>query len=175
MITKICALILAGICSTLGALELESAAFGQGDTIPIRYTCEGADLSPPLVWQGAPQDTKSFVLICVDPDAPSGTCIHWLLFNLPPDTTQLHEGLFNREALPNGALQGINSFGHVGYQGPCPPPGPGHRYIFTLYALDSMLQLTNSASKAQIDAAMHGHILAQSELVGTYSLSKKQN
>ena len=92
-----------GVCSTLGALELESAAFGQNDTIPIRYTCEGSDLSPPLVWQGAPTDTKSYALTCVDPDAPSGTVIHWLLFNLPSDTTQLHEGLFNREALPNGA------------------------------------------------------------------------
>lgn len=164
---------LLGVSSSLSALELESAAFGQNDTIPIRYTCEGSSLSPPLVWQGAPVNTKSYVLTCVDPDAPSGTFIHWLLFNLPPDTTQLHEGLFNREALPNGALQGINSYGNVGYNGPCPPPGASHSYIFTLYALDCMLPLTNSATKAQIDAACQGHILAQSQLIGTYALSKK--
>lgn len=150
------------------ALEIESAAFGEGDTIPIRYTCDGSDLSPPLIWSGAPNTAKSYVLTCDDPDAPGGNWDHWVLFNLPIDTTELHEGLFNRETLPNGAIQGLNSWGQTGYRGPCPPKGAIHRYFFKLYALDTTLSLTSKATKADVQAAMHGHILAESHLMGRY-------
>lgn len=161
------------ICSFIGvplmALQIESPAFEEGDTIPVRYTCDGQDLSPPLFWKGEPANTKSFVLICDDPDAPVGIWDHWLLFNMPTDTKELHEGLFNRETLPNGAIQGRNSWGKVGYNGPCPPKGSNHRYFFSLYALDTMLSLPATATKAEIQAAMKGHILAESKLMGHYA------
>lgn len=153
------------------ALQLESPAFGEGDPVPVRYTCDGADLSPPLLWDGAPSNTKSYVLICDDPDAPVGNWDHWVIFNLPIDTRELPEGLFNREKLPNGAIQGQNSWGNIGYNGPCPPKGSSHRYFFKLYALDTMLSLTSKATKADVEAAMQGHILAQSQLMARYARS----
>lgn len=158
---------------SLMALHLESSAFGEGDIMPVRYTCEGSDRSPPLMWSDVPKGTKSFALLADDPDAPAGTWDHWVLFNLPVDTTQLHEGLFNRETLPNGAIQGLNSFGKIGYNGPCPPKGSTHRYFFKLYALDEMLSLTSKATKADVEQAMKGHILGQTQLMVHYK--KKEN
>lgn len=151
------------------ALEIESTAFGEGDTISLRYTCDGPDRSPPLRWQGAPKATKSYVLICDDPDAPVGTWDHWVLFNLPADTQELPEGLITSERLPNGAIQGRNSWGRVGYNGPCPPKGMAHRYFFKLYALDTMLDLSSQATKADVEKAMKGHILAETKLMGKYA------
>ncbi len=156
--------------ASLMALEIESSAFGAGDTIPIRYTADGKDLSPPLYITDVPPQTKSLVLIVDDPDAPAGTWDHWILFNLPADTTELPEGIFNRETLPNGALQGINSFGKTGYNGPSPPKGSKpHRYFFKLYALDIALPLSAKSKKVEVETAMHGHILAQAELMGQFS------
>ncbi len=154
---------------SLMALELESPAFGEGDTIPVRYTCDGADRSPPLLWSNVPSGAKTLVLICDDPDAPAGTWDHWVLFNLPVDTKELPEGLFNREKLPNGAIQGLNSWGKVGYNGPCPPVGTSHRYFFKLYALSTTLDLTSTATKKNVETAMKGHILAEAQLTGRFS------
>ena len=158
------------IGGSLMALEIESSAFAEGDTIPIRYTSDGKDLSPPLFFNNIPPNTKSLVLIVDDPDAPSSTWDHWVLFNLPPDTVELPEGIFNREILPNGAIQGLNSFGKTGYNGPSPPKGSKpHRYFFKLYALDIPLPLNAKAKKMEVETAMHGHILAQAELMGHFS------
>ena len=154
---------------SLMSLELESPAFDQEDSIPVRYTADGSDRSPPLLWKNEPKGTKSYVLICDDPDAPSGTWDHWVLFNIPLDTRELHEGLFNREVLPNGAIQGVNSWGKTGYNGPNPPKGSSHRYNFKLYALDTLLNLSPTATKTEVEAAMQGHILAQSILTAHYS------
>lgn len=150
------------------AFEIESSAFGQGGSIPVHYTCDGSDRSPPLVWKDEPKGTKSYVLLCDDPDAPVGNWDHWVLFNLPVDTRELHEGLVSHETLPNGAIQGLNSWGRVGYNGPCPPKGSNHRYFFKLYALDTMLTLSSKATKADVEAAMQGHILAHSQLMAHY-------
>ena len=145
------------------AFQLTSAAFEANGTIPREYTCDGADLSPPLRWAEPPAGTKSFALICDDPDAPRGTWVHWVLFNLPASTTSLSTGL-----VPSGARQGTTDFGRPGYGGPCPPRGPAHRYVFTLYALDLELDLPAGAAKAALLRAMDGHILAQTELIGRY-------
>jgi Raf kinase inhibitor-like YbhB/YbcL family protein len=149
-------------------LSLSSSAFKEGDKIPIKYTCDGQDMSPPLEWSEPPQLTKAFALIMDDPDAPGGVFTHWVLFNLPADVRQLAEGIPTQERLENGALQGKNDFGRLGYGGPCPPHGPAHRYRFALYALDKLLDLRPGASKKQVLDAMKGRILAQGQLVGTY-------
>ena len=144
-------------------MQLSSSAFKEGDTIPKQHTGDGKDTSPPLAWTGAPQGTKSFAVICDDPDAPRGTWVHWVLFNLPADTRELKEG-----AEPKGATQGKNDFGNFGYGGPAPPKGNPHRYFFKLYALDTMLDLPAGATKAQLVAAMKGHVLAEGQLMGKY-------
>lgn len=149
-------------------LTLNCSAFNAGATIPARFTCQGENISPPLQWTNAPPATKSFALLCEDPDAPSGLWVHWVLFNLPADTTHLDEHLPPREELPNGARQGRNDFKHIGYGGPCPPPGPPHRYFFKLYALDAPLDLSAGASRQQLLESMQGHILAQTELMAKY-------
>src|SRR3990167_524972 len=136
-------------------LTLKSAAFTEGNSIPSTYTCDGEDLSPPLNWQGEPANTKSFVLIVDDPDAPMGTWDHWLIYNIPPAIHELSENL---TSLPTGAHEGKNSWGNIGYGGPCPPDRE-HRYFFKLYALDFMLTLTPNATKSQIESAIQGHIL----------------
>lgn len=151
------------------ALEIESPSFGEGDTIPVRYTCDGSDRSPPLMISGVPDGAKSLVLFCDDPDAPVGVWDHWVLFNLPVDTKELPEGLFNREKLPNGAIQGRNSWDKVGYNGPCPPQGSSHRYFFKVYAISTTLNLTSTATKKDVEAAMKGHVLAEAHLMGRYS------
>ncbi len=150
------------------AFRIESSAFQEKSSIPTKYTCDGEDLSPPLSWSDAPGGTQSFVLISDDPDAPVGTWVHWVIYNLSPDVRELPEGLPKQETLPNGARQGMTDFRRVGYGGPCPPPGKPHRYFFKLYALDRTLDLPPKATKAEVLMAMNGHELAQVQLVGTY-------
>jgi Raf kinase inhibitor-like YbhB/YbcL family protein len=149
-------------------VEVTSTAFQQGTTIPKQYTGDGVDQSPPLRWSEPPAGTKSLALICDDPDAPVGTWVHWVLFNLPAETRELKEGLPTTEMLKNGAKQGKNDFGKIGYGGPAPPKGKPHRYFFKIYALDSAVDLTPGATKARLEKAMKGHILAEGQLMGTY-------
>jgi Raf kinase inhibitor-like YbhB/YbcL family protein len=149
-------------------LSLSSTAFKDGDNMPTKYTCSGQNVSPPLAWNAPPAGTQAFALIVDDPDAPSGVFTHWVLFNLPPSTRELAEGVPTQEQLPNDALQGKNDSGKIGYGGPCPPPGPSHRYRFNIYAIDKLLNLTAGTSKQQVLDAMQGHILAQALLTATY-------
>lgn len=151
-------------------MKLGSAAFRDGGTIPTAHTCDGADRSPPLAWSGAPPEAKSLALICDDPDAPGKTWVHWVLFNLPATVSQLPEDVAKTEKLAGvgGATQGITDFRRVGYGGPCPPPGKPHRYFFKIYALDAHLPLKASATKADVERAMQGHVLAEAQLMGTY-------
>lgn len=148
-------------------MEITSSAFQEGISIPSLYTCDGKDISPPLSWSGAPAGTKSFALIADDPDAPGGTWVHWVLWNLPSQAQELKEGFPTSSQLSNGARQGKSDFGQIGYGGPCPPSGT-HHYFFKLYALDTSLTLKSGATKSQLEAAMKGHILAQSKLMGVY-------
>jgi hypothetical protein len=150
------------------SLQITSSAFPAGDTIPKKFTCDGPDVSPKLAWADSPPKTQSFALIMDDPDAPVGTWVHWVLYDLPADAKELSEGVAKQEQLSNGARQGRNDFGKIGYGGPCPPPGKPHRYFFKLYALDAKLNLKAGATKAEVERAMKGHILAQGELIGKY-------
>ncbi len=150
------------------AFALRSSAFGPGKAIPSRYTCDGSNTSPPLSWRGTPRHTASFTLIVDDPDAPSGVFTHWVLFNLPAGAHGLRQGQPRRERLPGGAIQGQNTFGQLGYGGPCPPPGPAHRYRFSLYALGVALHLEPGASKEQVLRAMRSHLLGKAQLIGRY-------
>jgi hypothetical protein len=149
-------------------LALTSSAFRDGESIPVRHACDGEDLSPPLAWTGAPVETRTFALVCEDPDAPRGTWVHWLLWNLPADACELGQGVPPRPELPSGARQGLNDGGDLGYGGPCPPPGKPHRYFFRLYALDTALNLPPGVNRPDLEAAMAGHILAQGTTMGTY-------
>ena len=148
--------------------QLHSSAFKAGSEIPQKFTCQGSDLSPALSWSGAPAATKSFALIADDPDAPAGTWVHWVVYDLPGTATQLPENVPKTEKVAGGGTQGINGFKKAGYGGPCPPPGNAHRYFFKLYALDTSLDLKPGASKAELEKAMKGHIQVQAELMGTY-------
>ena len=151
-------------------MELTSTAFGEGITIPKQNTGDGKDVSPALRWSGAPANAQSYALICDDPDAPrQEPWVHWVLFNLPANTHELSEGVPAQETLANGAKQGKNDFGKIGYGGPAPPPGKPHRYYFRIYALDTVLNLKEGATKQQVDAAMKGHVLGKGELMGKYS------
>ncbi len=154
---------------TMG-LKLTSSAFNEGDLIPKLYTCDGKDISPPLAWTGVPGSAKSLALICDDPDAPAGVWDHWVLFDLPVSATGLPEAVQKVETPPLGGRQGRNSWGKVGYGGPCPPSGT-HRYIFKLYALDMELNLKAGVGKEDVEKAMEGHILAQTQLMGKYKRS----
>jgi Raf kinase inhibitor-like YbhB/YbcL family protein len=149
-------------------LKLSSPAFESGKPIPAKFTGDGADVSPPLQWSSAPQGAKSFALICDDPDAPAGTWVHWVLWNLPAGTTHLDEHVAKLAELPNGASQGANDFPGIGYDGPAPPPGKPHRYDFRIYALDATLTLKSGATKKDLLEAMKGHIVAEGQLMGTY-------
>lgn len=149
------------------AMNLTSSAFTEGTMIPRKYTCDAEDTSPDLKWSGVPKGTQSLALICDDPDAPVGTWVHWVLFNIPADVTALPAGIPAEATLENGARQGKNDFRKLGYGGPCPPGGT-HRYYFKLYALDTRLDLASGSSKAQLLAAMKGHILAEGQLMGKY-------
>ncbi len=152
-------------------LTLTSASFQHGGAIPVRHTCEGDDLSPALAWSGTPAEAQSLVLLVDDPDAPDPksptmTWVHWILYNLPPQLHQLADGIAAEE-LPAGTLQGLNDWRRTGYGGPCPPIGR-HRYFHKLFALDTRLPDLESPTKATLQAAMHGHVLAQAELMGWY-------
>ena len=147
---------------------LTSKAFDHGGTIPKRFTCDGPDISPALSWNEPPPGTKSLALISDDPDAPVGTWVHWVAFDIPAGTRELPEGVAKTADLPGGGKQGKTDFGRIGYGGPCPPPGKPHRYYFKLYALDTQLNLKPGSTKADVESAMKGHILAQAELVGRY-------
>jgi len=149
-------------------IQIISTAFSDGQPIPAKYSCEGSDVSPPLKWTNAPANTKSFALIADDPDAPVGTWVHWVLYDLPPNTTGLPEDVAKTQVISGGAKQGLNSWPRLGYGGPCPPPGKPHRYFFKLYALDTMLNLKPGATKKDVEAAMKGHVLAEGQLMGTY-------
>jgi Raf kinase inhibitor-like YbhB/YbcL family protein len=149
-------------------VELKAAAFKPGADIPDQFTCDGSNISPALSWSAPPERTQSFALIMDDPDAPAGTWVHWVLFDLPATERELPESVPTTGALPSGARQGRNSFGKTGYGGPCPPPGPAHRYYFKLYALDTELHLKAGATRAQVDGSMRGHILRLAELMGRY-------
>jgi len=150
------------------AFTLTSPAFVHRAAIPQSHTCDGADTSPPLAWTEPPNETRSLALIVDDPDAPVGTWVHWVLYNLPPTTRALPAHLPTVERLPDGSHQGVNDFRRMGYGGPCPPAGPAHRYFFKLYALDIALDLPPKATKAQLERAMTGHLLAHAELIGLY-------
>jgi Raf kinase inhibitor-like YbhB/YbcL family protein len=156
-------------------IQVISDAFLEGETIPVKYTCDGDDLSPDLRWSDIPPNTKSLALICEDPDAPSGMFTHWVLYNLPPTATELPEGVSTEERLTNGAIQGQNDFKRIGYGGPCPPPGDSaHRYFFRLYALDAELQLQAGARRDDLVLAMESHILARGHLMGAYQRKQAQ-
>jgi len=148
-------------------ITVTSAVFQEGGMIPEKYTCDGADISPPLAWSAAPAGTKSIALICDDPDAPMGTWVHWVVCDIPSSVNGLPEHVPPLERLENGARQGANDFGKVGYGGPCPPGGT-HRYFFKLYALDVKLALSGRVTKERLRGAMGGHILAEGQLMGKY-------
>jgi len=148
-------------------IKVKSEAFEEGGMIPKKYTCDGEDASPPISWTGVPEGTEALALICDDPDAPVGTWVHWVIFNIPPDTTGLSENIPPERVLESGARQGRNDFGNIGYGGPCPPRGT-HRYYFKLYALDKKVDLEPGATKDELLKAMEGHILAEGRLMGRY-------
>ncbi len=148
-------------------MELKSQAFQPGGTIPARYTCDGPDVSPPLTWSDPPAGTKSFALVSDDPDAPGGTWVHWVIWNIPASARSLAENLPKKDSLPNGARQGTTDFRRIGYGGPCPPSGT-HRYFFRLYALDTTLTLPATTTREDLERAMQGHVLAPAELMGKY-------
>lgn len=150
-------------------IQVTSAAFADGGSIPSKYTCDGQNVSPPLKWNSVPEGTKSQALIADDPDAPNGTWVHWVLYSLPPSLRELPENVPAAEnILGNGGRQGKNDFGKSGYGGPCPPVGT-HRYFFRIYALDGDLRLNPGLTKAGLLEAMEGHILGEGQLMGTYS------
>ncbi len=149
------------------AFQLTSSAFPAAGAIPAKHTCDGADVSPPLAWTDPPSATRSFALICDDPDAPMGTWVHWVLYNIPASSRGLPEAIPGEQELADGSRHGRNSWGRTGYGGPCPPSGT-HRYFFRLYALDTDLDLAPGATKADVLRAMDGHVLASAELMGTY-------
>jgi len=149
-------------------LTLTAKNLRAGARIPDAFTCDGRDVSPELEWSNAPQRTRSFALIVEDPDAPGGTWVHWVVYDLPAGAQRLPEGVPKQREIPDGGRQGYNDFGRVGYNGPCPPPGPPHRYIFRLYALDITLNLKGRVTRGAAEEAMQGHILAQTELTAEY-------
>jgi Raf kinase inhibitor-like YbhB/YbcL family protein len=149
-------------------MRITSPAFADGAPVPAEHTCEGAGSSPGLAWEEIPVATRSFALICDDPDAPRGTWVHWVLFNLPADAVELAPAVPAAPELPSGARQGVNDSGDIGYGGPCPPRGQSHRYFFRLYALDSTLNLSPGVTRPDLDHSMAGHILAEATLMGRF-------
>jgi Raf kinase inhibitor-like YbhB/YbcL family protein len=149
-------------------LVITSAAFEEGGFIPQKYTCDSSNVSPPLQWSGVPGDSKSIALICDDPDAPMGTWVHWVIYNIPPDINSLPENVPADKTLETGAMQGTNDFRKIGYGGPCPPGGT-HSYFFKIYALDKLLELNPGLTKNDLLNAMGGHILEEAKLMGKYS------
>jgi Raf kinase inhibitor-like YbhB/YbcL family protein len=149
-------------------LVLKSSAFAQGAEIPKKHTCDAEDVSPALEWSGPPPRTVTLALVMDDPDAPNGTWVHWVMWNLPAAAHQLPEAVKKRDPLEDGTRQGRNSFGKVGYNGPCPPHGKPHRYFFRLYALDEKLDLTPGSSNVVLQQAIQGHIIVEADYMGTY-------
>ena len=148
-------------------IRISSEAFEDGGMIPSMYTCDGDDISPPLSWDSVPEKTKSIALICDDPDAPMGTFVHWVLFNLPADIKGLEENISKEMMLENGAQQGISDFGKIGYGGPCPPGGT-HRYFFKIYTIDTIITAGANFRKKDLENAMKGHILGTGQIIGRY-------
>lgn len=149
-------------------MQLTSTAFTEGAAIPARHTCDARNTSPPLKWSGIPASARSLALIVDDPDAPVGTWVHWVLYDLPAATSELAEDVPKSQQLADGAKQGLNDFRQLGYGGPCPPHGNPHRYFFKLYALDAVLDLKPGSTKRELERAMEKHILAHAQLMGTY-------
>jgi len=149
-------------------MQLSSSAFEHNARIPKKYTADGPDVSPLLKWTDPPEGTKSFALVCDDPDAPVGTWVHWVVYGIGASTRELAEGIPAQKQLPSGVKQGTNDFRKIGYGGPAPPPGPEHRYFFKLYALDTDPALAPGAKKKDLLKAMNGHVLAGAELIGRY-------
>ena len=150
-------------------LQVDSEAFSDGARIPEQYTCDGADVSPPLSWSEPPPGTKSLALIVEDPDAPNGAWTHWVVFNIPPTTRSLPGGITSDDTSEALGTQGKNCWHDIGYGGPCPPEGTEHRYFFRVYALDTVLDVAAGTGKKPVQQAMEGHILAQGELMGRHS------
>lgn len=148
-------------------MNLESPAFKNNGRIPSKFSCDGEDVSPELGWKFPPKGTKSFALICDDPDAPMGTFVHWIVFNIPASENGMKENSPPEGMLPNDTIQGRNDFGRNGYGGPCPPSGT-HRYFFHLYALDTLLNLSQYATKQDLLKVIQGHVIGEAELVGLY-------
>ncbi len=148
-------------------MEILSSAFDEGEMIPEKYTCDDIDISLPLKWSSIPEGIKTFAIICDDPDAPMGTWVHWVIYNLPADINELSENIPPSEILTNGAKQGRNDFGKIGYGGPCPPGGT-HRYYFKVYALSKELMVESGITKSELLKAMEGHILSEGKLMGRY-------
>jgi Raf kinase inhibitor-like YbhB/YbcL family protein len=148
-------------------MDIRSKAFLEGGMIPAKYTCDGENVSPPLEWTNAPSGTKSFALISDDPDAPAGTWVHWVIYNIPPEVTKLDEQIKPEKEFKTGMRQGNNDWPKIGYGGPCPPSGM-HRYYFKLYAVDALLDLKPGATKSQVLQAMKGHVLAEAQLMAKY-------
>ena len=150
------------------SFALKTTAFANGGGIPKKYTCDGVDVSPALNWDDAPAGTQSFALIADDPDAPVGTWTHWIIWNIPAGSSALSEGIPKVGESGDGSRQGRNDFKRIGYGGPCPPQGKPHRYFFKLYALNAKLDVKAGASRSDLERAMKGHVLSQTELTGTY-------
>lgn len=171
ILAAVSALLFCSYSQTIGGeimdIEITSSAFEDGEMIPSKYACDGADVSPPLQWGAVPEGTKSIALISDDPDAPMGTWVHWVIFDIPAETKELEENIPRDETLPNGAVQGMSDFGRIGYGGPCPPSGT-HRYFFKIYALDVKLDLASGVRKRELLDAMEGHILGEGQLIGKY-------
>jgi Raf kinase inhibitor-like YbhB/YbcL family protein len=151
------------------ALNLSSASFQADGDIPAKFTCDAQGVSPALQWDAPPAETRSFALIADDPDAPTKTMVHWVLYDVPADARSLPEGMAKDARLPDGSRQGTNDHGTIGYSGPCPPRGVTHHYFFKLYALDSTIDLQPAAGKEDLEQAMEGHILAESQLIGRFA------
>lgn len=150
------------------AFKLRSPAFAPGGDIPVKHACNGSDVSPPLRWTDPPDGTKGFALTLDDLDSTSGVSVHWLLYGIPPTLRELHEGLPREDAVPGIGRQGLNELDVVGYSGPCPPPGPAHRYAFTLCALDTLVSLLPRNTRADLRKAMYGHVVVRVKLIGRY-------
>jgi len=153
---------------TTMTMQIVSSVFANSRAVPAQFTCDGKNISPPLAWSNVPLKCKSLVLICDDPDVPGGTWLHWISYDIPPTVKSVAENCPHGNAFPGGGKQGMNDFGTIGYGGPCPPSGT-HRYFFKLYALDKMLGLPAGKTKNEIEQAMHGHIIEEVQLFGTYS------
>jgi Raf kinase inhibitor-like YbhB/YbcL family protein len=149
-------------------ISISSDAFNDGSSLPVEHTCDGEDRSPALSWDTVPASRQSITLIADDPDAPGKTWVHWVIYNIPANSSGLPPGVPKDKSLDDGSLQGKNDFGRIGYNEPCPPPGKAHRYFFKVYALDTTLSLKSGAIKSQLEVTMSGHILAQGEMIGKY-------